>query len=403
MRHVVVVGASLAGVHAIEGLRARGYEHEVTLVGAERHLPYTRPPLSKGSLAGTSDYESLGLRPREWYDDQGVRLLLGSPAASLDARAKQLVTRDGTNIGFDGLVVATGSTARTVTPPGAAAQVRTLRTIDDSLRLREDLLPGQHLAVIGAGFVGLEIASTARQLGLDVTIIEMEPAPLTRVLGEAVGSWFRRLHERNGVSVRCGSRLQAVEQTRDGTTLVFEHGRPVHADHVLAGVGARPAVEWLEGSGIDTGDGVACRPDLRTSAPDIVAAGDVARWHHPLFDEEMRVEHWTNAVEQGRHAAGTLLGDRAAFAGVPYFWTDQFDVKARFVGRAHPGDDLIIEREDETSLVALFGRAGVLRGALCVGSPRLLARYREAIAQRTAWDDCRPAGACETVASHCST
>ncbi|MGH3451275.1 MAG: NAD(P)/FAD-dependent oxidoreductase [Haloechinothrix sp.] len=392
MKHIAVVGASLAAAHAIEGLRERGYKHDITLVGAERRLPYTRPPLSKESLAGTQDHESLALHPGEWYDEQGVRLMLGSPAVSLDAGARRLVTGDGGTVDYDGLVIATGSRARTLVLPGSAEPIRTLRTIDDSLRLHENMIPGQHLTVIGAGFVGLEVAATVRQLGLEVTVVEVERAPLTRVFGQAVGSWFRRLHERNGVQMRCGSHLDSLDRTDDAMTLCFRGGERIRTDHVIAGVGAVPAVEWLEGSGVEVTNGVACHPDLRTSVPDVVAAGDVARWRNPLFDEEMRVEHWTNAVEQGRHAAGTLLGDRTPFESVPYFWTDQFDAKVRFVGRARSGDDVIIEREDESSLVARYGRAGLLRGAVCVGSPRLLAKYRAAIAAGTRWEDCRQTG-----------
>jgi len=398
VRNIAVVGASLAAVHAIEGLRERGYEHDITLVGAEPHLPYTRPPLSKESLVGTRDYESLSLHPQEWYDEHGVRLLLGSPVTGLDTRAKEVVTGSGTTLAYDGLVIATGSAARTLKLPGSSSPVTTLRTLDDSRRLGSELNAGQHLVIIGAGFVGLEVAATARQLGLEVTVVEVERAPLARVFGETVGSWFRGLHERNAVRIRCGSHLESVETTADGTTLQFRDGECVRADHVIAGVGACPSVEWLAGSGVEVANGVVCHPDLRTSVPDVVAAGDVARWRNPLFDEDMRVEHWTNAVEQGRHAAGTLLGDRTPFEAVPYFWTDQFDAKARFVGRAHPDDDVVIERADDTSLVALYGRAGELRGAICVGSPRLLARYREAIAQRAAWEDHLPAG--ESVASH---
>lgn len=387
MRNIVVVGASLAAVHAIEGLRERGYEHGITLVGAEPHLPYTRPPLSKESLAGTQDYESLRLHPQEWYDEHGVRLLLGSPVTGLDTRARELVTQAGATVEYDGLVIATGSAARSLTLPGASTPVTTLRTLDDSRGLGSHLAAGQHLVIIGAGFVGLEVAATARQLGLEVTVVEVERAPLTRVFGETVGSWFRGLHERHGVRIRCGSHLESVEPTAEGTTLQFRDGERVHGDYVIAGVGACPSVEWLRGSDVEVANGVVCRPDLRTSVPGVVAAGDVAHWRNPLFGEEMRVEHWTNAVEQGRHSAGTLLGDRTPFEAVPYFWTDQFDAKARFVGCAHPDDDLVIERADATSLVALYGRAGVLRGAVCVGSPRLLAHYREAIAQRAAWED----------------
>jgi NADPH-dependent 2,4-dienoyl-CoA reductase/sulfur reductase-like enzyme len=388
VRHIAIIGASLAGVSAVEGLRERGYEDEITLIDSEPHLPYDKPPLSKAALAGDVGYDRTPLRPEAWYTDQNVSLRLASRVVGVDGSGKSLAFEDGGDLRFDGLVIASGSTARPLPVPCTERQrIHVLRSLDDSKRLQDALVPGRHLAIVGGGFIGLEVASTARRLGLDVTVVETAQAPLSRVFGSEVGSWFRRMHERSGIEIRCAAALEEVATGADGFELRFRGGTGLLADVVLAGVGAAPATSWLRNSGIVVDNGVRCAPDLSTSVPGIVAAGDVAHWYNAFFDEEMRVEHWTNAVEQGRHAAATLLGDSEAYSPVPYFWTDQLDAKVRFVGRAASEDDIVLEEPKANSLVALFGRNGVLRGAVCVNAPRRLAQYRVAIANRVPWDE----------------
>ncbi|QBI53650.1 NAD(P)/FAD-dependent oxidoreductase [Streptomonospora litoralis] len=387
MRRIVVVGGSLAGVHAAEALRERGFEGDVTLISAENELPYDRPPLSKEALLRGVAMEKLGLRAPEWYTDNAVTTRLGSAAVRLDTARRAVVLDDGTRVEYDGLVIATGSRPRRLPSTENAPPVQVLRSIEDSLRLRERMRPGRHLVLIGAGFIGLEIAATARQLGLDVTVIEVGQVPLGRALGDEVGGWFRTLHERNGVEVVCTCTVETIERRGDGAVLTLSNGRVVGADIVAAGVGASPATEWLDGSGVQTANGVLCYADLSTSVPGVVAAGDVARWYNPLFDEEIRVEHWTNAVEQGRRAAHTLLGQGEAFSAVPYFWTDQYEARMRFVGRATAASEVAIKECDDDRLVALFGRDGLVRGAVCVNAPRELARYRTAIRDQVRWDD----------------
>ncbi|GAB2459344.1 NAD(P)/FAD-dependent oxidoreductase [Jatrophihabitans fulvus] len=386
MQRIVVVGGSVAGVNAVEGLRARAFDGDVTLVSSEPELPYDKPPLSKAALREGPDLAALELRPKSWYDEQGVRLRLGLRAAALDMAHRRIVLEGGDVIGYDGLVIATGCAPRVV-PALEGAPVHVLRTIGDAAALHAELVAGRHLVVLGAGFIGLEVAASARALGLDVTVVELAPVPLKRVLGDESGRWFVDLHAERGVDLRCGTSVTHLATTARGTRLTLSDGSVLDADLVVAGVGVTPAVGWLAGSGIDTADGVLCDAFLRTSAPDVVAAGDVVRWPNELFGESMRVEQWLNAVDQGRHAAATLLGEREPFRPVPYFWSDQFDAMVRFVGRADAADTTRVQRVSDRATVALYGRGGVLRGALCINAPRHLARLKRGIQDRVPFAD----------------
>ncbi|MEW1723257.1 FAD-dependent oxidoreductase [Streptomyces sp. NPDC093109] len=381
MNRVVVVGASLAGVSAIDSLRERGFRGDIVLVGAEDRLPYTRPPLSKDALAAGLSEPALRLREREWFDERGVTLQLGEAATALDTRDRRLWLGSETSIAYDGLVIATGSISRRMPMTLSMPTAHTLRTYDDARLLRQALRRGGHLVVIGAGFIGLETAATARTLGLDVTVVDVMPTPMYR-FGEQVGVWYADLHERHGVRILCSTGVDSLRAAGDRAHVVLDTGETLTADTLLVGVGGIPATAWLTGSAVGFADGVRCEPDLSTGVPGVVAAGDIARWHNKAFDETMRVEHWTNAVEQGGHAAGTLLGERAPFESVPYFWTDQFEAKLRCVGRVSPEDDIAVLRRDEKSLVAAYGRDGTIRGAVCVNAPRQLATLRAAIAER---------------------
>ena len=386
MTKIVVAGASLAAVSAVEGLRDRGFDGEILLVGAEDELAYTRPPLSKEALEHGVDLADVQLHDHAWYEERGVELMLGTRASAVDTGRKVLATDRGGEVAYDRLLVATGSSARRLSVP-VVTRVHVIRSVGDAVGLREAMLAGRSIAVVGAGFLGLEVASTATRLGLDVTVVDVAESPLSTVFGAEVGRWFTELHEQNGVRIVCPATVTGIDEIGGRGRVHLGDGRTVEADVVLVAVGGIPETAWLDGSGIDASRGVACGTDLMTSAPDVAAAGDVARWHNGLFDETMRLEHWTNAVEQGRHAAGSLLGEREAFTSVPYFWTNQHTAKARFVGRACPADDLAIVRRDDRSFVALFGREGRLRGALCVNAPRQLAQYRSAVAERVLWSD----------------
>ncbi|MFK4548105.1 NADPH-dependent 2,4-dienoyl-CoA reductase/sulfur reductase-like enzyme [Streptomyces tendae] len=387
MKRIVVVGGSLAGVSALDELRTRGFDGDLVLVGAEPRPPYTRPPLSKEALANGIDCEQLALRPPGWYAEHGITLRLGRGAVALDSSARAVVLADGTRVDFDGLVVATGSSPRRPALLAGLTGALELRDLADAERLVRRLRHADHLVVIGAGFVGMEAAATARGLGLDVTVVDPAATPMNRALGTEVGRWFQRRHQAEGVRVLCSTGITRIDEGGYRTMVRLTSGETLAADVLLVAVGAEAATSWLTGSGIDVGDGILCAPSLATSLPDVVAAGDVARWHNARFGESMRVEHWTNAVEQGRHAAATLLGERRPFESVPFFWSYQYDARLRCVGRPSAEDEVAVLTENDRCLVAVFGRNGLLSGAVCVNAPRQLAALRQAVADRVPFPD----------------
>ena len=378
LSHITVVGASLAGLHAARALREQGYDGRLVLVGDEPHRPYDRPPLSKEFLAGTIEAEHLLLEDAEI--DLGAEWLLGAAATGLDVTAREVVIADGTRVRTDGVVLATGARARTLgsSPSG----VHVLRTLDDAVALRADLAPGSRLVVIGAGFIGAEVAATAHKLGLDVTVVEAMPTPLAGPLGIEMGAVVSGLHERHGVRLRCGTgvarlvgrdRVEGVE-LNDGTLLP--------ADVVVVGIGAVPNTEWLTGSGIELGNGVECDAEGRTNIPGVVAVGDCASWHEPLLGRPHRVEHWTGALERPATAVASLLRGTAeadpAPGKAPYFWSDQYDVRIQFAGYAAEADRVDIEEGtvDDANLLAVYRRGDVPVAVLAMNQPRLFGRWR---------------------------
>lgn len=387
MKRIVVVGGSVAGVHAVESLRVIGFQGDLVLASAEHSLPYNRPPLSKEILLGKQKAQEILLRPEGFYEELNVDLRLGNAAEKLDTAQKVLRFADGSELSYDGLILATGSVARKPAQKGDAPPVHLIRTVEEAVALQAELRPGRRLAVLGGGFLALEIASAAVQQGVEVSLIARNVSPLAGLLGHDVGQWYVKLHERHGAKVYCGSPVARYDQTHDGVDITLENGAKISADIVAAGIGAEPGVKWLEGSTLALNDGVVCSASLHTTAVDVVAAGDIARWHNPIFGEEMRIEHWSNAADQGRHAAKTLLGDDKPFSSVPYFWTDQYDTKLRFIGRAAGFTDVRVEHMTDGELVVSIGRMGVLIGAVCVGAPRLLAQYKAAIQQQTPWSE----------------
>jgi NADPH-dependent 2,4-dienoyl-CoA reductase/sulfur reductase-like enzyme len=391
MKRIAVVGASLAGLRAVEFIRRAKFEGELVLIGDEAHLPYDRPPLSKEVLRGEWEQERLSLRRRS-YDDLDVELELGKRAVSLDSDAREIQLEDATPVSFDGMVIATGGRVRELPNQPRLDGIYTLRTLDDALAIREALTRKPRVAVIGAGFIGAEVAASARQLDLEVTMIEALETPLAQSLGPRLGGILQQVHERRGVRVHCGRRVEGFGGTDHIDSVTLDDGTRVNCDLVVVGIGVTPAVSWLADSGIELDDGVRCDETLAASVPGIVAAGDVASWYNPLFEERMRVEHWTNAVEQARHAVSTLLRPSAEarpFESVPMFWSDQFDIKIQGVGRPKPTDELILAggTPESEKFIALYGRAGRLVGAVAFNQPPKLIQLRMLIAKRGAVDE----------------
>ena len=392
-RRLVVVGASLAGLRAVESARRSGFTGRITLVGAEEHLPYDRPPLTKAFLSAGNDAAPTPFRTeRELREDLGVDLMLGSPAESLDVAARE-VTVGGDLVPYDALVVATGASPRSLPGTEHLAGVHTLRTLEDATAVRSALDAGARVVVIGAGFIGSEIASAARVRDLPVTVVEALDVPLVRSVGPEVGSVCADLHREAGTDLRLGVGVDGVESRAGRVTGVrLATGRVVPADLVVVGIGVSPATSWLEGSGVPLharDRGVVCDATLWTGVPGVYAAGDVAHVASPLFDDDlMRLEHWTNAAEQGALAARHALDPAAATpaAPVPYFWSDWYGHRIQFVGTPH-ADEVAVVRERADGFTALYRRDRRLVGALTVDRPREIMKLRRRVAERGPWDE----------------
>ncbi len=389
-RAVTIVGASLAGLNAAEALRREGFDGPVTLIGAENHLPYDRPPLSKQVLAGDWEPERAALTDPEELEDDGIEARLGLRATALDLDARQLTLHTGETVEFDGLVIATGARCRTMPGTEGISGVHVLRSLDDCLALRADFeaMP-QRVVVVGAGFIGAEVAATARGRGLDVTMVEALPTPLSRVLGDEMGEVCAEVHRDHGVDLRTAVGVERIAGDGRVERVTLSDGSTIDADVVVVGIGVIPNTEWLDGSGLEVGDGVVC--DASCLAADrVAAAGDVARWPNELFGETMRVEHWDNAAQQGAHAARRLLDAAVGpFTPVPWFWSDQYDRKIQLAGRVRGDDEVrvVTGSVDERRFAAIYGRAGRIVGVLGFNRPRHVMRYRALIEQGASFDE----------------
>ena len=354
---IVVVGASLAGLRAAQAVRASGWEGELLLVGEEQHRPYTRPPLSKELLDGRHE-PGQGAFP---CDDLDVEWRLGEKATALDVEAKTVTVGDP--IAYEHLVIATGTRARTW-PGEMPDNAYIVRDLDDALKLKAALSTARSVAIVGAGFIGCEVASSARKLGLDVTLIDVAGQPMT-ALGPELGARCAELHRERGVDLRLGG---GVADLRD-----------LDADVIVVALGAVPNIEWLEGSGLTLDRGVVCDATLQ-AAPHVFAAGDVAVWPHPMADGELiRIEHWTNAAEQGTHV-GRNLFEPKPYAAVPYFWSDQYDVKIQAVGLPHRAQRFEILEDEGNRLVAAGLRDDRVVAAVTFNNARKLAQWRRQLA-----------------------
>ena len=408
---IIVVGASLAGWRAVETLRTEGFEGTISLVGEERHLPYDRPPLSKQVLAGTWPPEKAVLADKRRSSELRVHEVLGRRAVGLDAAGLKVELDDGAVLDGDALVITTGAAPRRLPGTESLGQrdgLFTLRTLDDSVALRAAVTAKEaaRVVIIGAGFIGAEVASTCTDLGCRVTVLEALDVPLRPVLGPMLGEYCASLHRSHGVDLRLGVSVAGVRRAtaEDGAAGSSPASAPalvvdladdesVLADVVVVGIGVTPQTAWLDGSGLTVDNGVVC--DDRLFAGDgIVAAGDVARflWRRDDGEEQIRIEHWQVAAEAGVAAARSLVAGRAdapSFVPIPYFWSDQFGIRIQVLGNSRGDDDVVITEGslDEGKFVALFGRAGRLRAVMAIGKPRQLMGFRPLLQAGSSWDD----------------
>jgi NADPH-dependent 2,4-dienoyl-CoA reductase/sulfur reductase-like enzyme len=390
----VVVGASLAGLRAVEAARKTGFEGTITLVGAERHLPYDRPPLSKEFLAAANPDGETAVpffRSDEVFADElDVDLLLGAAATALDV-TRRVVFVGEREVPYDALVIATGAQLRTLPDSEHLDGVHGLRTLDDSLAIRAALDAGARTVVIGAGFIGSEVASSAQKRGVDVTVVEALPTPLVRATGSVMGAAIASLHERNGTTLLCGTGVTAIEGEGRVERVVLGDGTIIDADLVVVGIGVSPCTGWLEGSGLTLDNGVTCDETLWTGVPGVYAAGDVANWLNPMFGERQRMENWTAAAEQGAAAARNALDPENAkpYGTVPYFWSDWYESRIQFVGVPESEEVLLVDGDVETGdrWTALYRRGDRLVGALTVNGQTVIMKYRRMIAQNSSWGE----------------
>ncbi len=385
-RRIVVVGASQAGLAASRELRKRGFDDAITVLDAEDGGPYRRPEVSKGLLSGAFDAAGVAVRLPEELE---LDLRTGATAVGLDPGRRTVRVRTGETVDdlpYDGLVVATGALARP--PLGAApAGVHTLRTLADAHAMRADLIRASSLVVVGGGFIGLEVASVARGLGIRVTVLELADLPLAGVLGKDFGEHLARVHREGGVDLRCGIAMEGWDVGADGHVrgVATSGGSVVPGDLVLLATGSLPATGWLDGSGADCSAGLRCDATCAVEGlPAVVAAGDVASWWNPLYDRRMRVEHWTNAIEQGGFAARRLLDehDPGGFVSAPYFWSDQWGTRIQSIGSTGGHDEAVVIEQDSDRILVAYGSAGRLVAVAGMNAGPAVNRYRKPILER---------------------
>jgi NADPH-dependent 2,4-dienoyl-CoA reductase/sulfur reductase-like enzyme len=376
---VVIVGGGLAGQRCAETLRRRGYEGPVRILCAESKAPYDRPPLSKAVLAGTAAEDSVAFRPADWYEENGVELMLGTRAEGLEPGARMVVLAGGEPIPYGKLLIASGGAPRRLPFLEDFENVHYLRTLADARRLRGELTRGVRLAIVGAGFIGQEVAATALGLGAEVTIVEAIEVPLAPVLGAELGRWLADLHQEEGARLLTGALIEGARGNDRVEELRFADGTKVGCDVVVAGIGTVPATEWLAGSGLGE-RGVEVDVHGRTAIPDVFAAGDASIPFDPRFGVHARTEHWDAAAWQGAAAAKAMLGDEPGVPPLPSFWSDQYGVRIQSVGHPHLADSVLVEGDPRSrDFEAVFTRAGAPVAGLTVSRPRAIPALRKRI------------------------
>ncbi|ULE33897.1 NAD(P)/FAD-dependent oxidoreductase [Mycobacterium sp. IDR2000157661] len=375
---IVIVGGGLAAARTAEQLRRSEYPGPVTIVSDEDHLPYDRPPLSKEVLRSETD--DVTLKPAEFYADNDVTVLLHNGARAVDTSSQTLTLADGSELRYDELIIATGLVPKRIPSFPDLGGIHVLRNYDESVALRKEAGSARRAVVVGAGFIGCEVAASLRKLGVEVALVEPQPAPLASVLGEQIGELVARLHRAEGVDVRCGVGVDEVRGGERVEKVVLGDGTELDADLVVVGIGSKPGTDWLVDSGIELDNGVVCDDHGRASAPHVWAIGDVASWRHRL-GHQVRVEHWSNVADQARVLVPTMLGaEPPATVSVPYFWSDQYDVKIQCLGEPEAGDTVHIVEDDGRKFLAYYERDGLVAGVVGGGMPGKVMKVRNKIA-----------------------
>jgi 3-phenylpropionate/trans-cinnamate dioxygenase ferredoxin reductase component len=365
---LLIIGASLAGAKAAEGARSSGYEGRIVLVGSESHLPYERPPLSKDVLRGEKSPDTAQVNDADYYRDNAIELISGVTVDSLDVEKRRAQLSNGDAIGYDSVILATGSEPRRLDVPGAQlGGMHYLRTVDDSLALSAAIKSATRVAVIGAGWIGSEVAASAKQMGADVVLIEPEEVPLHRVLGSQIGGMFAKLHADNGVALRLGVGAAELRGSASVEQVVLSDGSVESADLVVVGIGVVPRTELATAAGLKVDNGIKVDEKLRASVGGVFAAGDVANAWHPHYERHLRVEHWANAQNQGSAAGANAVSDGEAYTRLPYFFSDQYDLGLEYVGYASAEDEVTIRGDFEgREFIAFYHRGGVVTAAMNV-------------------------------------
>lgn len=386
---VIVVGGSVAGMRAVETLRLEGFAGEVVLVCGEAHLPYDRPPLTKQILTGELSAAQLYYRDRDWFERNAVELCVGTAASALDVQSGR-VKVGARSLPFDGLVIATGARPRRLPHPATMAGIYTLRTIEDALAIREQMLPGVRMIIIGAGFIGSEVASSAASCGVQVTILEVAESAMARAVGPQLGRVLRALHDEFGVSTVCNARVTGFGGRDRVESVNLADGWELPADIVVVGIGISPNTEWLAGSGLTVDNGLVCDENLNAGPADIFAAGDVVAWPNAWWGDMMRGEQWLVAAEQGKHAARNLLagpGHVTRFSTVPYFWSDQYGCRIQAAGRTDRGELITLAGEAlQRPYVGAFRYQGQLTGVVAINAPKAFAALRQSLEKQRSFD-----------------
>lgn len=381
----VIVGAGIAGNAAAETLRKQGFEGEVHLVGAEPHRPYDRPPLSKEFLSGSKEQDKLFFKPEDFYAEHSIQLHLGTEATALDPTSKTLTLADSASLHFDKLLLATGSRVRTLPIPGSELEgIHYLRTIDDSQAIAQSMNSASRVVIVGAGFIGSEVAAVCKTAGLEVTVLEIQPQPMAHILGEEMGAIYANLHTSRGIDLRLQEGISGIRGSSRAEQVITDQGNAIDCDFVVIGVGIAPDTTLAESAGLEVDRGILVDEHCQTSHPDIYAAGDVANWFHPGLGHRLRVEHWDNALNQGAAAAKSMLGAPEPYSPTLYFWSDQYDLNIQYLGHATEWDEIAVRgNPDEEKFTAFYLKDGSVHGALVVNNFRDIRPTRTLIGQKT--------------------